>query len=252
MWFCKYILGASATVLLTYLAPGCFLQAGKAEPAISEHGNSRVQGRGTDSQSRRLGEKDQKHVEHTAQIRDRGSEHDLRRQIVVLRESARQAQHHGLSQIAATSFLRIGELHNVLSEYGPAATAYLQSLRLSSSNISLRCSARSHLARLHAAVGNKGKAAEYSRQIQKLCSVLPDRRTVAETLEATGESLYYSNEPDGPEKALVLLLQAKSIYEETADFEGQGLASLYAAYAASQKGDTQQALAYAEEALSKW
>lgn len=244
---CKAILTAAAAVLLTcglfvsYLNAAVIAKDTKV-PYRQKHvraGNHFLES------SRKL-------MQQSAQIRDRGNEPDLRRQIAVLYENARQAEGYGLPQTAADTYLRIGELHAVLSQSAGAAAAYVRSLGLSNSDQSLRCSALGHLTRLYATLGNKSKSTEYSEQSKSVCASLADQRVMAEILEARGESLYYSNEVDGPERALILLLQANSLFEEEKDFNGQGQALLAAAYASSQKGDTRQGVKYAEAALAKW
>lgn len=248
MGSCKAILTAAATVLLT-----CGLLVSYLNAAVIDAEGAKVpDGQKQFGARNHFLENSRKLMEQSAQIRDRGNEPDLRRQIAALDENARQAERYGLPQTAADTYLRIGELHAVLSQSAAAEAAYMRALALSDSDQSLHCSALGHLTRLYATLGNKSKSAEYSDQSKNLCTSLADKRVLAETLEARGERLYSSNEVDGPERALVLLLQANSLFEEEKDFNGQGQALLAAAYASSQKGDTQQGVTYAEAALAKW
>jgi CHAT domain-containing protein/tetratricopeptide (TPR) repeat protein len=189
-----------------------------------------------------------KQVEAARALRRKLTASDMKAAIILFEESARQFQASGLPLEAAQAEREAGDTYFMTSRYAAALEAYRHALNFAGADPEARCNVFSHMARTYATKGKLVEAKRYSERALSLCEEHSDPRTRADALEALGETRFWSSDMDG---ALESLGQARTLFVEANDSDGQALTLLMLAYARVES-DRAEALHLAGDALNRW
>ena len=180
-------------------------------------------------------------------LRRKQTARDFDTAIALLKESAQLFRTGNWYAQGADAYLQIGEIHFVSSRYDKALVSYSQALDLAGDR-EQRCQILSHIARTYANIGRSSEAGDYSKQALHLCAGLPDPKTRAEVLEAQGETLYWSG---NSLPAAEVLSQARDLFAEAKDDDGQALALLMLAESLY-RTEPRKSLQFALQASQMW
>jgi len=146
----------------------------------------------------------------------------------------------------------VGAVYFVLSQYQRSLVEYQNALSLAESNdnqIGI-LAALNGIAYAHAYLGENDKARSYATQVldtvERLKSSSDFRRAEAAALNTIGEVDYAQG---SLRQSIEMFERAQSLYADTGDRAGQGLASLNLGYSRSDLGEAQAAAADYERAL---
>ena len=180
--------------------------------------------------------------------RNKLTRHDLQAAVSLLADSSRQFALSSATDRAAYAQLEAGDTYQMMSRYQEALGAYQRSLTLAASNLEARCAAISHIIRTYANMGSLEDAKRYSEEAADLCGTVPDKKKLADVLEARGEVSYWSS--NVPE-AINYFTDARELGVESKDVASEALNSLMLAQALNHSNH-QESTRLARNALKLW
>jgi CHAT domain-containing protein len=182
-------------------------------------------------------------------LRNELSHHSLQIALVLLADSSRKFAMSSAPARAAYAQLEAGDTYQMMSRYGQALASYRQSLAFATTNLEARCSALSHIVRTYANIGSLDKAKKYSAEVAAaLCETIPDKKTLADVIEAQGEVSYWTSKT--PE-AIESFTRARELAVESNDVAAQALNSMMLAQALN-SSEHQKSTRLAWNALNLW
>jgi CHAT domain-containing protein len=189
-------------------------------------------------------------LEQAFALRKRLTQRDLQTAIRLFAESARRFSISGLFQKAAFAEVEAGDTYQMMSGYQQAINAYRRSLALSVDQPEPRCAALARMARSYANIGRVHNAAQYSDKAVALCETIPDKKALADALEAQGETRFWSTLMTD---AMTSLTRARQLASEAKDRDGEALSTMMLALTINISGsDREQSNLLAWTALDLW
>jgi CHAT domain-containing protein/tetratricopeptide (TPR) repeat protein len=167
--------------------------------------------------------------------RQKLTERDLERALLLLADSAQKFASAGHLHQAAAAKLEAGDVYLMMSRYPEALAAYRQALTMSEGRVDQQCAALSRIARTYANIGRRPRAAqEYADQAVSVCMTISDKKTQADAFEAQGETRFFlGNKTD----AKTSFTQARDLAAQAEDSDGERLATMMLSHTV---GDTKE------------
>lgn len=181
-------------------------------------------------------------------LRKKLTETDLARSSQMLQESAKLYHKAGQPSRAGNVYLESAKNLIMASRYDDALGAYRAAIEISGSDLNVRCTALSGMARIYANIDHSADAKRYSEQAVTICQESSDSRVRADATESRGEVLFWT---DDFKNAVEFLTRARTQFRDLHDDDGQAAATLMLAYA-NDEGDPTLPFSYAEEASRLW